>query len=58
MTAHFEPLNRAFETRVADPGAGARFQLSDPAGGDMIYREDLGSAFWDDLTRAIRQQAS
>lgn len=60
MAAHFEPLNRTFEARVAaaDPGAGARFQLSAPAGRDMVCREDLGPPFWGDLTRAVRQEAS
>ncbi len=58
MAAHFEPLNRSFETRVATahPSAATPFQLSDPAAHELVHREDLAPAFWDELTRAIRQQ--
>lgn len=60
MAAHFKPLNQAFVIQVAadHPSSPQPFQLSDPAPGPLIYREDLDTSFWGDLNRAIGQDIS
>lgn len=51
LRAHFAPLNRSFEARVAKDQPDFRLEM--PQSAAKVFREDLGPAFWAGLAAAL-----